>query len=89
MKFSTVRITPRVIKPYEWEVSFSDLDGERVDEGIGPQSTGFYHYPRSMSQKEAFEALRTHLINKHKDEINRLVESLISLEHVEIPKEKT
>lgn len=76
MKFSTVEIRPVGSKRNKWEVRFADLDGDRVNEGQGPHSLGFYHYPRRMGQAKAFEALRAHLVAAHEEKIAALTKSL-------------
>lgn len=85
MKFSTVEIRPGGIKRDKWEVRFTDLDGDRVDEGRGPHSVGFYHYPRRMGKAKAFEALRAHLVAKHEEEIAALTKSLDQLKALKMP----
>ena len=82
MKFSTVEIRPGGDK---WEVRFADMDGDRVNEGYGPHSFGFYHYPRRMGQAKAFEALRAHLVAKHEEEIAALTKSLGKLKALKMP----
>ena len=76
MKFSTVEIRPSGNKRDKWEVRFSDMDGDRVNEGQGPHNLGFYHYPRRMGQAKAFETLRAHLVAAHEEKIAALTKSL-------------
>ena len=85
MKFSTVEIRPGGNKRDKWEVSFADLHGDRVNEGHGPHSLGFYHYPRRMGKVKAFEALRAHLVAKHEEEIAALTKSLGKLKALKMP----
>lgn len=85
MKFSTVEIRPGGNKRDKWEVRFADLDGDRVNEGYGPHSLGFYHYPRRMGKAKAFEALRGHLVAKHEEEIAALTKSLGKLKALKMP----
>jgi hypothetical protein len=85
MKFSTVEIRPGGDKRDKWEVSFYDLDCDRVNEGHGPHDLGFYHYPRRMGQVKAFESLRDHLVAKHEDEIAALTKSLGKLKALKMP----
>lgn len=85
MKFSTVEILPSGNKRNKWEVRFSDLDGDRMNEGHGPHSLGFYHYPRRMGKDKAFEALRAHLIAKHEEQLAALTKSLKKLKALKMP----
>ena len=80
MKFSTVEIRPSNLTDPEWEVRFVDLPHERVNEGIGPSGLGFYHYPRKMGKKKAFEILKKHLVEEHEKRIVSLAKSLAKLE---------
>jgi len=86
MKFSTVEIRPAGVKRDKWGVSFSDMEGDRVNEGHGPHGLGFYHYPRRMGKEKAFEALRSHLVAKHEEEIAALTKSLAKLKALKMPK---
>jgi hypothetical protein len=81
MKFSTVYIRPVGIKKKDrkWEVVFADLPFDRKNDGAGPNGMGFYHYPRRMGKKKAFEALKDHLIKCHEEEISLLTKSLSAL----------
>jgi len=85
MKFGTVEIRPGGNKRDKWEVRFSDLDGDRVNECHGPHGLGFYHYPRRMGTAKAFEALRSHLVAKHEEEIAALTKSLDKLKALKMP----
>lgn len=85
MKYSTVEIKPSRITNDKWEVSFTDLDGERKDEGHRPHWLGFYHYPRCLGKKKAFEELKELLIAKHVNEIATLSKSLERLKVLQIP----
>ena len=85
MKFSTVQIRPGGIDRDEWEVAFSDLPYDRVNEGHGPNSTGFYHYPRKLGKQAAFNTLKEHLVRKHEEEIAAMSKSLEKLRALEEP----
>ena len=85
MKYSTVEIRPGGSKRDKWEVRFSDLPGDRVNEGHRPQGWGFYHYPRRMGQAKAFEALRALLVAKHEEELAKLTKSLGKLKALKMP----
>lgn len=85
MKYSTVEIRPSRCTKAKWEVSFYDLDGERKDEGHRPHWLGFYHYPRHLGKKKAFEELKELLIAKHVNEIETLSRSLERLKALQMP----
>ncbi len=82
MKFSTVEIKPGGIDRKYWEVSFSDLDGDRVYEGQKPHSFGFFHYPRRMGKLKAFNLLKEHLVAEHVKSIKSLTDSLSKLKEL-------
>jgi len=84
MKYSTVEIKPQGYKRDTWEVSFYDLDGDRVEESPGPHSLGFYHYPRKLGKEKAFNKLKSLLISKHSAEIERLTKSLKKLKELRL-----
>lgn len=81
MLYSTVEIKPR---DNEWYVCFSDLEGQRHDEGHRPHPLGFYHYPKRMGKKKAFEALKKQLISQHTKKISQFTESLEKLVALEM-----
>lgn len=82
MLYSTVSIYPNQILK-SWSVVFSDLDGDRKEsEGIA-SALGFYHYPRDISKKEAFQTLKDKMVQRHRERIRELQESLIKLESLE------
>ena len=82
MKFNTVEIRPGGINRDKWTVSFSELDGDRVNEGLGPNPTGFYHYPRRLGKEKAFKALHSLLVSKHQEKIAELTKSLEKLQEL-------
>jgi hypothetical protein len=85
MKFSTVYIRPVGIKKNrKWEVVFVDLPGDRLNESSGPHNFGFYHYPRRMGKKKAFEVLKAHLVKNHEEEILLLTKSLSALKSLDM-----
>ncbi len=84
MKYSTVEIKPQGYKRDTWEISFYDLDGDRIKESHGPHSLGFYHYPRKLGKEKAFNELKSFLISKHSAEIERLAKSLKKLKELEL-----
>lgn len=85
MKFSTVEIIPDVRNPDKLKIIFRDIDGDRVNENLGPNSLGFYHYPRNMGKDKAFEALRAHLVAKHAEHIAKIENSIDKLKALNMP----
>lgn len=84
MYYSVVRITPdRITK--SWSVSVEDLDGDRVAEDRDPMALGFYIFPRTIGVKKAFQALKKKMIQRHKEELAKLQESLEKLEKLTMP----
>lgn len=86
MKFSTVRIYPNISKN-DWKVRFEVIEGDSEDDGLGPNSLGFYHYPRRIGKKRAFKILRSHLVAMHEKDLAVLAESLRKLKSLKIPNE--
>lgn len=84
MRYSTVEIRPSILNRNEWEVSFSDLDGDRIDEGHRPHGLGFYHYPRKFGRVKAFTILKEYLIRQHEEEITKLQSSLVKLQKLNV-----
>lgn len=80
MKFSTVEIRLVGTKRDKFDVRFTDLPYDRVNEVQSPNGLGFYHYPTHLGKEKAFEQLREHLIAKHKQQIDALTKSLAKLE---------
>lgn len=83
MLFSTVEIKPSIDN--EWKISFSDLDGDRYNDGAPPSCMGFYHYPRRKGKEKAFNELKDKMIESHKKEIDRLTKSMNSLIDTDMP----
>lgn len=73
MKYCTVRIQQ---SKGSWAVTFENLAGGRRAIAQGPHRLGFYHYPRSIGKRRAFERLRAKLVKCHETEIERLRESV-------------
>ena len=82
MKYSTVEILPYIGN--KWLVNHSEMSGDRQAEKLNPSPMGFFHYPRRMGKKKAFEQLKALLIEKHEEEIKRLNKSLAALKKVEL-----
>lgn len=85
MRYSTVSIKPKAFEPGEWWVTFEDLPYDRESGGGALSGLGFFHYPRKIGKRAAFEKLKSHMLEKHQEEINRLVRSMESIRRVEMP----
>lgn len=86
MKFSTVEIRPSRLRSGEWIIDFTYIHGDRVGDGSGPYNLGFYHYPRRMGRKKAFEALRAHMVAKCEEEIEELTKRIEGLNALKMPR---
>jgi hypothetical protein len=62
------------------------LAGDRIGKDLGPNPSGFYHYPTRIGKERAFTMLRDLMIKIRKDRINAIIKEIESLENLEIPK---
>ena len=81
MKYDLVEIRP-VVDGQKWRVSFTPDDRDRTKIKTYPSPLGFFHYPRSIGKKRAFNKLKHVLVQAHREEIARLRKSLIALENL-------
>jgi hypothetical protein len=63
----------------KWVVTYTKSDVEREETKTIPNAMGFYHYPSTMSDKEAVHTLVDAMVIRHTAEIERLTESKIAL----------
>ena len=83
MKYGLIQLRPNVDGD-GWQQTGPHYDGEdRKKAKTVPTGFGFYHFPRSMGPKRAFNKLKHHLIKKHEQEISRLEKSLNKLKEIE------
>ena len=78
----TVRILKgkRRRKPV-FEVSFETHSGDRVKRKTQPSSLGFYHfYPEDMSDEQAKETLKQHLLTCCQNDLKVVQDSIVALE---------
>jgi hypothetical protein len=68
----------------EWTVSVHLEEGDRVETETCPNSLGFYYYPETMPDQEAFEKLKQHMLSTHEAEIARLTEARDKLAKLEL-----
>jgi hypothetical protein len=68
---------PRNKQKWGFSVSTDDLD--RVDTETQPHASGFYHFPSTISSEQAFERLKTCIMETHTQEVTRLQKSLCEL----------
>ena len=83
MLYSTVSICPSPDSK-SWYVVFSDLEGEREESEGTVSALGFYHYPRTVGKKEAFQILKDKMMQRHMERIQELQQSLAELERLEV-----
>lgn len=88
MRYSTVTFKPKVFEHGEWWVTFEDLPYDRESGNGSLSGLGFFHYPRKLGRKAAFEKLKAHMIEKHQEEIDRLMKSMESIRRIEMPNMK-
>jgi hypothetical protein len=69
MEYKLVEIL--VVKD-NWETRVTKIDGDRVMRQTEPSGMGWYYYPSDMSDREAFEKLKAHMLMEHNDRIGRL-----------------
>lgn len=81
MKYKTVHIKPH--EKNDWKVSFQIDNQDRIDKETYPHSLGFFHYPETMGDEEAFQKLKWHLIGICKQDIKNLQKSLDELINLE------
>jgi hypothetical protein len=78
MKYDTVEIRPIKMSD-KWDVVFTTSNVDRVTGKGHLSAMGFFHYPRRIGKKKAFEKLKQHMIDNHKKEIELLTKSLNEL----------
>ena len=79
MKYKTVKIKPDIKK--RWHTYCYQIDDvDREDTETTPHPLGFYHYPETMSDEEAFNQLKQCMIDAHLKEIESYQTSLRKLE---------
>lgn len=78
----TVRILKGIGKRKPvFEVSFETCPGDRVKRKTQPSSLGFYHfYPEDMSDDEAKEILKQHLLKCCEADLKVIQEAKMALE---------
>lgn len=80
MKYKTVKIFPNALRDkLEWRVMFMKGDLDRVETKAVPNALGFFHYPETMPDEDAFEKLKVCMIEAHEKEIKQLKESVDKL----------
>ena len=52
---------------------------DREEETTYPRSAGYYHYPSSITAKQAFEELRLYMVIERKREIESIKHQIIEL----------
>lgn len=87
MIYSAITIKPseRDRKP-KWSWGILRDDQDRYPQKTVPNRMGFYHYPKTMKDKEAFKKLKTVLIKAHEEQLSQLTRSLNELKKLKGPK---
>lgn len=86
MKFNTIRIRPVTRRGKEtWSVDVTQLDGDRSPAATRPHPLGFYHYKRSLGAQKAFDELKSCMIGRYLDEIEKMTALVRSLEAIKLP----
>jgi predicted RNA-binding protein with RPS1 domain len=82
MKYNTItiRVNPTTNK---LDISIRRDDQDREETETTPHHLGFYHYPACMSDAQAFETLKNHLIEAHKEEMESVTQSMESISALE------
>ena len=75
MKYKTVRIQPYGLSGNKWGYKINRCNHVSPDYVTKPDPLGFYTYPETMSDKEAFQRLKRLLIMNHNSEISRITMS--------------
>lgn len=86
MKYKTVKITKSGENYYYTIYKPDNLDREDIK--TAPNSWGFYHYPETMSDEEAFDALKEKMIQDLLYEANVILQNIGKLQKLrrrEIP----
>lgn len=81
MKYKTIEIRPI---EGQWVALRGNIGGERAEEKTAPNHLGFYHYPVTISDAEAFADLKAVLVERHQAEIDQLQNSLDKLKELEL-----
>ena len=77
MKYKTIRMTPYYVPQKGQKWSYNIERSKPITPGtfVNPDPLGFYTYPETMSDKEAFQRLKRLLIMNHNSEISRITMS--------------
>jgi len=78
MKYKTVEIKTDIKK--RWYTYCYEVDGDREESSLPPHPLGFFHYPETKSDEEAFNQLKQCMIDAHLKEIEAYQTSLRKLE---------
>lgn len=93
MKYKTIQILRKHILTDKieerWMYEIKEGDGQdHVEEETTPNGWGFYHYPETMSDTEAFQKLKEHLIALREKDIERISYGLEGLKALEFKEQK-
>lgn len=84
MRYKTVTIRRNDING-TWNVTFEHDKKDRELTETSPHWLGFYHYPETMSDKDAFEKLKNYLISRETQALALVQEKIGELEALSLP----
>ena len=76
MKYNTITIIPYSNK---YDVSINRSEEDRVETETIPSSLGFFHYPETMSDQEAFNILKEHMMEVARERMVMASNDLVAL----------
>ena len=71
-----------------WRINYYDLEHQRDNIVTYPSALGFYHHKRSIPVEKAFEDLKTAMIASRQQAIENLLQEVISIQKLSLPKSK-
>lgn len=81
MKYKCCQIRPVDVEDeHTWSVSIYSIDGEREEGNNTPHPMGYYYFPETETNKQAFEKLKQVMIKSHQERIECLQKSICQLE---------
>jgi hypothetical protein len=80
MKYKVVRIEAA---HESWCIHVESIAQERENVETKPNDLGYYIFPEKMPDQQAFEVLKSSMIERHKEEILKLQKSLKELRLLE------
>lgn len=82
MKYKIIEIKPD--GKDAWKYIITDIVSDRVSKKTEPSALGYYYYPETIPDEQAFNTLKECMINTHKDQIERTKRSMYALEKIQL-----